>query len=176
MNFTIESRRSRWLWFLGGMTFAMLMASFITADKPNSCLVAHDVAGSPRVQKEERPLHIFARSHRGREILFSKTSKGDLWFQDAKGRERCIATNVESASFSPDGKKFAYANSSDELFIETIEGNQLAHLTGARDHSWRSDSAAVTFLAMVSSDYPDIQQTVVYDLNHSQATHLPSGE
>ena len=74
---------------------------------------------TPAVSQTEKEhsvsIHIF--DQRRRELLFSKTSNGDLWFRDANGRERCLASNVVRASFSPDGKKFAYDTKNNEIFV-----------------------------------------------------------
>jgi hypothetical protein len=123
----------------------------------------------------QRALHIFDKSSRG-EKLFSKNSREDLWLRDAAGRERCIASNVVRANFSPDGNKFAYATSGYDLFIETIEGRQIAQLARVQDHTWSSNSMAITCSAIAALDYPELEQMVVYELESNQQSLLPKAK
>ena len=108
--------------------------------------------------------HIFDKSPNGQEVLLSKNSAGDLWLRDVNGHERSVGRNVIRATFSPDGKKIAYDTSDTEIFVETITGKHLAHLTRATDHAWSSNSESILFSATASADYPQLEQTVIYDL------------
>jgi dipeptidyl aminopeptidase/acylaminoacyl peptidase len=117
--------------------------------------------------------HLYDSSPANSGVLFSKTdSKSDtwedLWLRDATGKERFIANEVTVARFSPDGKKIAYATGSHEVFIETLAGERLAEIPRASDPMWRSDSTALSFSAIPSLDYPELQQVSVYDLNSGQ--------
>lgn len=151
--------RSMWLWLMAG-ALAVSLASFRSDVDKNVSLPAP----SSSDPEPKRSLYIFDVSPSGLELLVSKTSTSDLWFRDATGRERWLASNVVRASFSPDGKKFAYGTSDNEIFIETIDGEQLARLTRASDHAWCSNSTAVTFSAIAGLDYPELEQTVIYHL------------
>jgi dipeptidyl aminopeptidase/acylaminoacyl peptidase len=171
--------RSKWLWLFGVSILAALLVSCGLDEPKNSSIVAPAGADAEPFHQEKIAPHIFDRLPAGTGILFSKSPRSDasvcseLWFQDAHEREHRVASDVVRASFSPDGQKFAYATHHDELFIESIEGSELAHFTGARDFSWFSDSARLMFSAMASVDYPDFEQSVVYDLNSGRMTHLP---
>lgn len=178
-----RKNQSRGACFLGAITLAIWVVLLASPDKEPSA-VAREPGGGQRVAN--RATHyIFAKSPVDGALLFSKTpvetddgtrAKRDLWFQDARGGTRCVASDIVSARFSPDGQKFAYANNASELFIETIEGKRLAQFAGASDYNWHSDSTAVSFSAMASIDYPDFQQSVVYDLDSGEMTYLSQSE
>lgn len=172
MTPNFRKHRMKWLWWFGVVVGAALLVSFRSGGDKNVLVPTQTRAA----EETQRSLYIFDKLPWNRTILFSRESAGDLWLRDAQGHECYVASNVVCANFSPDGKKFAYATESYDLFIETIEGKPLAHLAGAIDHRWRADSASLTFSAMASIDYPDLQQTVVYDLNRNQTTYLPVGE
>jgi dipeptidyl aminopeptidase/acylaminoacyl peptidase len=140
-------------------------------------------------QKNEtnKPVYLFDRSPVGKNLLVSRSrseadggqgTKGEtLWLQDETGNERLVANGVVAARFSPDGGKIAYATDSYELYVETLAGESLAHVSRARDPSWRADSGAVGFLAIPALDYPDIRSRhLVYDLKSGQVTQAPSNE
>jgi hypothetical protein len=113
--------------------------------------------------------------NRSRTFQHDSDTFGDLWFQDAKGNERIIARNVVHAKFSPDGKKIAYSTSSSELFVETLQRELLAQVPRASDPDWREDSAAVSFRVVPSSDYTDMEQIVVYELQSGRISQLTNG-
>ena len=156
-----EKKPLRWLpLVLGGIMLALLLVSFRSSGDKSVSLPAP----TQTALAAKSSLHIFDKSSAGQELLFSKTSTGDLWFRDANDRERCLASNVIRATFSPDGKKIAFDTRDNEIFVETIEGKPLARLARASDHAWSSNSAAIIFSATASADYPQLEQTVIYDL------------
>jgi hypothetical protein len=124
--------------------------------------------------------HILDRSPLNNGLLISKRSSeqeqpasradafGELWFHDENGAERLIAREVVTAKFSPDGRKIAYSNRKQELIIETLDGQSLAQIPRAFDPSWCSDSSSVSFLAIPSLDYPELQQRSIYDLHSGE--------
>jgi hypothetical protein len=164
---------SKWWWFLGAMTLIALLNPWRSGEHKT---ISFPRASPAAVQEIKSSLHIFDKSPQGNGLLFSRTSTGDLWFRDARGRDRCVASEVIRASFSPDGKKFAYGTSGYELFVETIEGKHLAQLARAHDHTWCSNSAAVTFSAIASVDYPELEQTVIYYLDSRQTPARTNGD
>lgn len=167
----------RTLWRFWGVVAIILAATayfLIWHPEPITLFV-----GPKRTSPPTPPVHrtlLFHKTTHPEKLLYSKGFNGDLWLRNERGTERHVASDIVRASFSPDGKKFAYATIGHDLFIETIEGKQLAHLTGALDHSWSSDSSRVTFLAVASADYPDLQQTMIYDLNQDQTSQLQGQE
>lgn len=99
-----------------------------------------------------------------------KSSMSDLWLHTHDGTERLLTKDVVSARFSPDGGKVAYATGDYELFIETLGGKRLAQIPRASEPIWRADSSTVSFLAMPSLDYPDLQQVTIYNLDSDSVT------
>jgi hypothetical protein len=138
-------------------------------------------------EKEKRDFYVFENLPTGKGILFSETFAGnfrettdtlpfgDLWFQGVDRQKRLIADAVVRAGFSPDGKKLAYIRTNSELHVETIEGRTLARLQRIHDHNWSSDSATMILSVMVSLEYPELQQTLIYNLNSGKLLQL-SGE
>jgi hypothetical protein len=103
--------------------------------------------------------------------------RGDLWLRDNNGSERLIAQEVTWAKFSPDGSKVAYVSNvsnAHELFVQTREGVPLAKVSNVSDPNWCEDSAALNFQAVLSSEYPELRQVVVYDLSSGRMTSSPA--
>jgi hypothetical protein len=90
---------------------------------------------------------------------------GELWLRDRRGEERLIARDVVSAKFSPDGSKIAYATAQHELLVETVEGESLARIARVIEPNWCDDGDTLSFLAIPSFDYPEIQHLTFYDLS-----------
>lgn len=108
-------------------------------------------------------------------VLISKADNDDLLFRDATGKERFIAREVIAAKFSPDGHKIAYATRDREVFVETLVGELLAQIPRAFDPVWGNDSMTLSFSAIPSADYPELQQTTVYDLTSGRAADARIG-
>ena len=121
-------------------------------------------------------LQIIDQLPTGQGLLFSKDFSGDLWFRDESGHERYVASNVLRATFSPDGMKIAFDTSDNEIFIETIEGKKLAVLARASDHTWSSNSAAIVFSATASADYPQMEQSVTYNLTSEEVENRKAAD
>lgn len=102
-------------------------------------------------------------------LLISKSGSthedgGDLWLRD-RSHERFVAEDVTGAKFSPDGRKFAYATSNCEVFVETLAGERLAEIPRASEPFWGVESKTLNFVVIPSPEYPELQQQAVYDLN-----------
>lgn len=111
-------------------------------------------------------------------FLISRRSEdggGELWLQRADGEERLVSKEALSASFSPDGRKFAYATAQHELFIETVSGESLAQLFRASEPVWRSDSL-LSFSAIPDDGLSELQQVIVYDLNADRIATYADGD
>jgi hypothetical protein len=158
-----------WLWSVCAVILALVLFSL----RPHNDNILAVPARPPIPDTTIDTFRVFDRSPHTKELLFSTGSVRELWFRDTRGGERCIASNVVRASFSPDGQKFAYSTSDDDLFIETVDGKQIARLARARDYTWSADSMAVTFLAIAAVDYPELEQIIVYEILSNQTRFLP---
>lgn len=98
------------------------------------------------------------------EEILDPNERADLWLQENDGNQRWIAGAVTWARFSPDGSRIAYLTTNREMLIETLSGNSLARIPNVADPHWSVDSSTLTFLAVPSSDYPELRQEVVYDI------------
>jgi hypothetical protein len=178
--------KSKWNFLQGlGFLFAVTLLSialilWLKERKDSPLAVQPAVSPAVVAQIDEHSVlgsRLFTRnSAEGRSRSFNGMVDATLWIQNANQSERCVASNVIQASFSPDGRKIVYASAAGEIVIETLEGKCLARLARARDPLWRSDSAAVTFSATASADYRDFQQTICYDLATGQTRLLSQGE
>ena len=172
MNLQSQQSRSRRACFFAALLLAVVVACLAWPNDRGFLFITPVPVGLPLVPTETNAAHIVARSPGGQEVLIAKTSDGDLWLRDRRGHERCVGSNVVRASFSPDGKKLAIDTKDNEIVVETIDGDHLARLTRASDHAWSSNSAAIVFSAMASADYPQLEQTVVYDLDSNRLSEL----
>jgi hypothetical protein len=177
--------------FFGGILVLSLVLSSERGKREDaSFILENERIGAIREEKQQ-PLptsfpHLFDHSPAGRDVLFSKVSsagnsfqadalsRDDLWLRDGEGRERFIAREVASAKFSPDGSKIAYCTSSNELFIETLNGKRLAQIPRAGEPSWSSDGSSVNFSAIPSMDYPELMHLVVYNIDTGEVAPQPS--
>jgi hypothetical protein len=151
--------------------------SALKLKRESAAVVRQSEHSIPR--RNDKPAGEFRRLHdsalTGGGFLISKVHSEseageDLWFQNAEGGERFIANDVVHARFSPDGNRIAYSTSDYEVFIETLSGERLVEIPHASDPTWRADSATVSFVAIPSADYPELQQLAVYDLKSGEVS------
>jgi hypothetical protein len=164
-----------------GITFACLLVWSFTVRGKDPFIISQSESISRVLTNNIRQIH--DHSITGSRLFSKRSSENqrpatgeNLWLQETNGHERCIAENIVRASFSPDGQKISYTTGDCELVIETLEGKRLASLARARDPVWSSDSASVTFSAIPALDYPDLQETVIYDLNSGQIARSTNGD